>query len=72
MGCCWNRLGEPVLVAGPKPLLTEFVIHAQMESYDITLLILLTDFNLFLYMLNLITLSMTLQVSRLQRDFTCL
>ena len=27
MGCCWNPLYVPLLMAGPKPLLTELDIH---------------------------------------------
>ena len=26
MGYCWNHIGEPVLIAGAKPLLTDFGI----------------------------------------------
>ena len=32
MGCRFYRLDEPVLIAGSKPLLTEFGIHHRLES----------------------------------------
>ena len=32
MGYCLNRLDEPVFMAVPKPLLTEFGIHYRLES----------------------------------------
>ena len=34
LGYCWNRLFEPILVAGSKPLLTEFGILHILESCD--------------------------------------
>ena len=30
MGYCLNRLNEPVFMAGPKPMLTEFGIHQKI------------------------------------------
>ena len=30
-----NHLGEPVFMAGPKPMLTEFGIHHRLESCDL-------------------------------------
>ena len=32
MGHCLNRLDEPVFMAGPKSMLTEFGIHHRLES----------------------------------------
>ena len=32
MGYRLNRLDEPVFMAGPKPMLTEFGIHYRLES----------------------------------------
>ena len=32
MGYRSNRLDEPVFMAGPKPMLTEFGIHQRLES----------------------------------------
>ena len=32
MGYCLNRLDEPVFMAGPKPMVTEFGIHHRLES----------------------------------------
>ena len=32
MGVRLNRLDEPVFMAGPKPMLTEFGIHHRLES----------------------------------------
>ena len=32
MGYRLNRLDEPVFMAGPKPMLTEFGIHHRLES----------------------------------------
>ena len=32
MGYCLNRLDEPVFIAGPKPMRTEFSIHHRLES----------------------------------------
>ena len=32
MGYHLNRLDEPVFMAGPKPMLTEFGIHHRLES----------------------------------------
>ena len=34
MGYRLNRLDEPVFMAGPKPLRTEFGIHLRLESCD--------------------------------------
>ena len=35
MGYRLNRLDEPVFVAGPKPMRTEFGIHQRLESCDL-------------------------------------
>ena len=35
MGYCLNRLDEPVVMAVPKPLLTEFGIHYRLESCEL-------------------------------------
>ena len=35
MGCGLDRLDEPVLMAVPKPMQTEFEIHHKLESCDI-------------------------------------
>ena len=32
MGYHLNRLDEPVFMAGPKPMLTEFGVHHRLES----------------------------------------
>ena len=32
MGCRLNRLNEPIFIAVPKPLLTEFGIHPRLDS----------------------------------------
>ena len=32
MGYRLNRLDEPVFMAGPEPMLTEFGIHQRLES----------------------------------------
>ena len=32
MGNCWNQIDEPVVLAGPKPLLTEVASHHSLES----------------------------------------
>ena len=37
MGYRLNRLGEPVFMAGPKPMLTEFGIHDRLESCALSL-----------------------------------
>ena len=34
MGYCLNRLDEPVFMAGPKPMQTEFGIHHRLESCE--------------------------------------
>ena len=34
MGYHLNRLDEPVFMAGPKPMQTEFGIHYRLESCD--------------------------------------
>ena len=34
MGYRLNRLDEPVFMAGPKPLRTEFGIHLRLESCE--------------------------------------
>ena len=34
MGYRLNRLDEPVFMAGPKPMLTEFGIHHRLESCE--------------------------------------
>ena len=39
MEYCLNRLDEPVFIAVPKPLLTEFGIHHRFESCDGTSLL---------------------------------
>ena len=35
VGYHWNLLDEPVIVAGSKPMLTEFGIHHTLESCDL-------------------------------------
>ena len=37
MGYRLNRLDEPVFIAGPKPMLTEFGIHHRLESGELEL-----------------------------------
>ena len=37
MGYRLNRLDEPVLMAVPKPMLTEFGIHYRLESCEVEL-----------------------------------
>ena len=34
MGYRFNRLDEPIFMAGPKPMRTEFGIHLRLESCD--------------------------------------
>ena len=34
MGYHLNRLDEPVFMAGPRPMLTEFGTHQRLESCD--------------------------------------
>ena len=34
MGYRWNRRDEPIFMAGPKPMQTEFGIHRRLESCD--------------------------------------
>ena len=32
--CRWNRISWPILILGPKPVLTEFSIHHRLESCE--------------------------------------
>ena len=34
MGYRWNRLDEPIFMAGPKPMRTEFGICQRLENCD--------------------------------------
>ena len=34
MGYRWNRLDEPIFMAGPEPMQTEFGIHHRLKSCD--------------------------------------
>ena len=43
MGYRLNRLDEPVLVAVPKPMQTEFGIHYRLESCELPQLILVSS-----------------------------
>ena len=36
MGYRLNRLDEPVFMAGPKPMRTEFGIHLRLESCEVS------------------------------------